>query len=51
MLWDSSELSVVTPECFVCVEEDEMSDGSYQSLSSISIESPVSMCILLCVRG
>ena len=51
MLWDRSELSVVVPEWFACVGENEMSDGSYQSLSAISIESPASMRGSPCVSG
>ena len=41
LLWDSSELAVITLEWFACVEENETSDASCQSLSSIGIESPV----------
>ena len=40
-LWDSSELAVIILEWFVCVEEDETSDASCQSLSSIDVESLV----------
>ena len=35
----SSELAVIILEWFVCVEEDETSDASCQSLSSIDVES------------
>ena len=45
------ELSVIVPEQSTCMEKNEVSDGSYQSSSAISIESPVSMCGLLCVSG
>ena len=41
LLWDSSELAVIILEWFVCVEENETSDASCQSLSSISVESLV----------
>ena len=51
LLWDSSELSVIIPEWLACVEEEEMSDASYQSLSLISIESPVPVRGLLDVSG
>ena len=46
-----SEPSGIVPEWSVRMEADGVSDGLYQSLSSISIESPVSMCGLLCVSG
>ena len=46
-----SELSIIVPEWSACMEENEVSDGSYQSLSSISIEGPVPTRGLLCVSG
>ena len=41
LLWDSSELAVIILEWFACVEENETSDASCQSLSSIGVESLV----------
>ena len=38
----SAELAVIIPEWFVCVE-DETSDASCQSLSSIGVESLVNV--------
>ena len=40
-LWDSSELAVIILEWFACVEGNETSDASCQSLSSIGVESLV----------
>ena len=37
----SAEFAVIIPEWFVCVEENETSDASCQSLSSIGVESLV----------
>ena len=45
------ELSVVVPEQSACMEKNEVSDGLYQSLSAISIESLVSVSGLLCASG
>ena len=57
LLWDSSELAVIILEWFVCVEEDETSDASCQSLSSIGVESlvdardsPISMSMVSTVN-
>ena len=41
LLWDSSELAVIILEWFACVEGNETSDASCQSLSSIGVESLV----------
>ena len=41
LLCDSSELAVIILEWFACVEGNETSDASCQSLSSISVESLV----------
>ena len=46
-----SESSVIVPERSTCMKKNEMGDGLYQSLSSISIESLVSVCGLLCLGG